>query len=115
MKRLFGYALMLTLTVAPALAAKNSQSVNFSEAVKVGSTNIPAGDCKVTWTGTGDNVQVTLTENGKSIATIPAKLVQEKNNHKGYVVSHASGTDQLQAIQLSNLSLQFESPAVSGQ
>ena len=30
--------------------------------MKVGSTNVPAGDYKVTWTGSGDNAQVTLTK-----------------------------------------------------
>ena len=114
MKRLFGCALVLALTAAPALAAKNSQSVNFAQAVKVGSTDIPAGDVKVTWTGTGDSVQVTLAENGKTI-TVPAKLVEEKHTHKGYVVSRVGGTDQLQAIQFSNVSLQLESPTASGQ
>lgn len=114
MKRLFGYALMLALTAAPAFAAKNSQSVSLAQSVKVGSTEIPAGDVKVTWTGTGDSVQVTLAENGKSI-TVPAKLVQEKNSHKGYVVSRINGDDQLQAIQLSNVSLQLEGPSISGQ
>ena len=79
MKRLFGYALMLALTAAPALAAKNSQSLNFASPVKVGTTEIPAGDVKVTWTGTGDNVQVTLAENGKTL-TIPAKVVDEKHH-----------------------------------
>ncbi|MGA8086083.1 MAG: hypothetical protein WCA10_02180 [Terracidiphilus sp.] len=113
MKRLFGYALMLTLTAAPALAAKNSQSLNFASPVKVGTTEIPAGDCKVTWNGTGDNVQVTLAENGKTL-TIPAKLVAEKHTHKGYVVSRESGVDQLQTIQLSNVSLQFEGATASG-
>jgi hypothetical protein len=112
MKRLFGYALMLTLTVAPALAAKNSQSVNFASPVKVGTTEIPAGDCKVTWTGTGDNVQVTLANNGKTL-TFPAKLVAEKHTHKGYAVSRESGVDQLEAIQLSNVSLQFEGTATA--
>jgi hypothetical protein len=115
MKRLFGYALMLTLTAAPALAAKNSQTVNFASPVKVGTTEIPAGDVKVTWTGSGDNVQVTLAENGKAAISIPAKLVEEKHSHKGYVVSRANGTDQLQAIQLSDVSLQLASPSASGQ
>lgn len=114
MKRLFAYALVLALTAAPAFAAKNSQSVNFAQAVKVGSTEIPAGDVKVTWTGTGDSVQVTLAENGKAI-TVPAKLVEEKHAHKGYVVNRINDGDQLEAIQLSNISLQLESPAASGQ
>jgi hypothetical protein len=81
----------------------------------VGTTEIPAGDVKVTWTGSGDNVQVTLAENGKAAISIPAKLVEEKHSHKGYVVSRANGTDQLQAIQLSDVSLQLASPSASGQ
>ena len=114
MKRFLGFALMLALTAAPAFAAKNSQSVNFAQSVKVGSTEFPAGDCKVTWNGTGDSVQVTIAQNGK-IVTIPAKLVAEKNNHKGYIVSRVGGADQLQTIQLNNISLQLESPTASGQ
>jgi hypothetical protein len=114
MKRLLGYALMLALATAPAFAAKNSQSVNFAQSVKVGSTEIPAGECKVSWTGTGDSVQVTLANSGKTV-TIPAKLVAEKHDHKGYVVNRVAGSDQLQTIQLSNVTLQIESPAASGQ
>ena len=113
MKRLLGFALMLTLTVAPALAAKNSQSVSFASPVKVGTTEIPAGDCKVTWNGTGDSVQVTIAQKGKTL-TIPAKLVAEKHNHKGYVVSREGGADQLETIQLSDVSLQFEGATASG-
>lgn len=114
MKRLFGYALMLTLTAAPAFAAKNSQSVSFAQPVKVGSTQIPAGDCKVSWTGTGDSVQVTIAENGKTV-TFPAKLVEVKHSHSGYVVNRVGGTDQLQSIQLSNVNIEFQNPAPSGQ
>jgi len=113
MKRLSAYALLLTLAVAPAFAAKNSQSLNFATPVKVGANEIPAGDCKVTWNGTGDNVQVTLAQNGKSF-TVPAKLVAEKHEHKGYVVNREGGTDQLETIQLNNLSLQLEGATASG-
>ena len=113
MKRLFGYALMLALTVAPSFAAKNSQSVSFSQPVKVGSTDIPAGDFKLTWTGTGDTVQVTLASKGSTV-TFPAKLVAEKHPYKSYVVSNATGFAQLQTIELSDVSLQIESPAASG-
>jgi opacity protein-like surface antigen len=114
MKRLFGYALMLALAAAPAMAAKNSQSFNLGQNVKVGTTDIPAGNVKVTWTGTGDAVQVTLSSSGKSI-TVPAKLISEKNVHKGYVVSNKSGVDELQTIQLNDLSLQLQSGTSSGQ
>jgi hypothetical protein len=114
MKRLFGCALVLALAVVPALAAKNSQSINLASAVKVGTTNLGAGDCKVTWTGQGDTVQVTLEEHGKSI-TVPAKLMAEKNGHKGYTVNSQGGANQLQTIQLNNVTLQLVSPTASGQ
>jgi hypothetical protein len=113
MKRYFGYALMLALMAAPAFAAKNSQSLNLATPVKVGTTELPAGDVKVSWTGTGDSVQVTIAQNGKTL-TIPAKLVEEKHTHKGYVVSREAGADQLQTIQLSNVSLQLDSATASG-
>ena len=113
MKRFSTYALMLALTTAPAFAAKNSQSLNFATPVKVGANEIPAGDCKVTWNGTGDSVQVTIAQNGKSF-TVPAKLVEEKHTHIGYVVSREGGADQLQTIQLSGVSLQLEGATATG-
>ena len=115
MKRLFGYALMLTILTAPAFAAKNSQSVDLSENVKVGSTQLSAGQYKVTWTGTGSNVQVTLAQSGKATVTVAATVVEEKHDHKGFTVNRIGGVDQLEGIQLSNISLVFTSPAVSGQ
>ena len=114
MKRFFGYALMLALAAAPAMAAKNSSSFNLGQNVKVGATDIPAGNVKVSWTGTGDAVQVTLSSSGKSV-TVPAKLVSEKNGHKGYVVNNKSGVDELQTIQLNDVSLQLQGGAASGQ
>lgn len=114
MKRLFGYALMLALAAAPAMAAKNATSLSLAQNVKVGTTDIPAGNVKVSWTGSGDAVQVTLQASGKSI-TVPAKLVSEKNGRKGYIVSNKSGVDELTTIQLNDLSLQLQSPTASGQ
>ncbi len=114
MKRLFGYALVLALATVPAFAAKNSQSFSLGQSVKVGSTEIPAGICKATWTGTGDTVQLTLSANGKSI-TVPAKLVAEKHDHKGYIVSHQDGSDQLDSIQLNDVSLRLVGTTASGQ
>lgn len=114
MKRLFGCALMLALAAAPAMAAKNSQSLNLAQNVKVGTADIPAGNVKVTWTGTGDAVQVTLSANGKSI-TVPAKMVSEKNSHKGYVVNSKGGANELETIQLNDFSLQLQSPTATGQ
>jgi hypothetical protein len=59
MKRFVGYAAMLALLSAPAFAAKNSSTVTISEPVTVGTTQLPAAEYHVTWTGTGSSAQVT--------------------------------------------------------
>src|ERR1700691_4215159 len=84
MKRFIGFAWLLVLFSVPAFAARNSQTVNLSENVKVGSTQIPAGNYKVTWTGSGSDAQVTLAQGGKTFVTAPAKVVEEKHNLTGF-------------------------------
>jgi len=115
MKRFFGFALILALSAVPALAATNSQSVTFAGAVKVGSTQLPAGSYKVTWTGAGPAVQVTLTQGKKTLATVQAKVVEQKNNHNGVTTNTQGGVDVVQAIQLNNVSLVLDSTPAPGQ
>jgi hypothetical protein len=94
MKRMFGLALACILLSVSALAA-----------VQVGSTQLPAGDYKVTWTGTGSSVQVTLAQKGIASVTVPAKAVQQKNNHVGISTDTKNGKEVLQIILLSNVKL----------
>jgi hypothetical protein len=105
MKRFFGFALMLALLSAPAFAGGNTQTLNLSGAVTIGSTQLSVGDCKVTWTGAGPDVQVTLTQKGKAPVTVPAKLLKAKNGHKAVTTNTKGGVDILQTIELDNLTL----------
>jgi hypothetical protein len=114
MKRFFGFAMMLALLVAPAFAAKNSQTVNFPSAMKVGSADVTPGDYYVTWTGSGPEVQVTLTRNRKVVVTLPAKLVEQNNKNEGLDMDTQGGVQTLQAIRLRNMSLILESTSSSG-
>jgi hypothetical protein len=57
MKRFFGIALTLVLFAAPAFASKKPPTVTIPAAVQVGSTQVPAGDYTLAWTGSGSNVQ----------------------------------------------------------
>jgi hypothetical protein len=115
MKRFFGFALIVALFSIPALAIKNSENVTLPGAVKVGSTQLPAGEYKASWTGTGSSVQVTLTRNGKTVVTVPAKLVEEKHGLNGVTTSTQGGVDFLQTIQLNHVSLVLESAPTTGQ
>jgi opacity protein-like surface antigen len=116
MKRFFICALMLALFTAPAFAAKNSQSLNISNDVTVGSTQLPAGEYKVSWTGTATDVQVTISRSGKTPVTVPAKLVETKHSQNGYTINRQGGVDLLETLQLNKVSLLLQkTTTASGQ
>jgi len=105
MKRIFGFVLVCIFLSIPAFAASNSQTVNLPSAVQVGSTQLPAGDYIVTWTGTGDNVQVTLAKKGVQPVTVPAKVVKQTHDHTGVTTNSVGDKTTLQVILLSKVSL----------
>ncbi|MDR3727828.1 MAG: hypothetical protein P4K86_12375 [Terracidiphilus sp.] len=105
MKRFFGFVIVCILFSVSALAASNSQTIKFNGAVQVGSTVLPAGDYKVSWTGTGASAKVTLEKKGIPSVTVPATVVEQKSNHIGISTDSQSGKDVLKSIILSNVSL----------
>ena len=114
MKRFIVYAAMFALVSAPAFAAKNSENITITHAVSVGTTQIPAAQYKVSWKETGPNSQVTLT-NGKSVVTLPAKVVEQKHDISTVRTSNAGGTTVLLGIELGQVSVEFTSTPSSGQ
>ncbi len=107
MKRLFGYAIILASLSVPAFAAKNSQNLTISSPVTVGSTKLPAGQYKVSWTGTGSTVQVTIAAKGLATVTVPAQAVESKNSHAAVQYDTTNGANVLQVIMLDNVTLQI--------
>lgn len=107
MRRFLGLFFICALLFVPAWAAKNSQNVTLTASVQVGSTQLPAGEYKVSWTGTGDSAKVTLAKKGAAPVTVPAKVVDQKNDHTGVATATQGGKEVLQAILLSNVNLVF--------
>ncbi len=83
-------------------------------AVQVGSTQLPAGDYKLTWTDSGPNVQATPSQNEKAVVTFSARAVEGKNN-PGVETNTEGGAQVLNTIHLSNVSLELEGATHSGQ
>ncbi|HTB96977.1 MAG TPA: hypothetical protein VK716_08195 [Terracidiphilus sp.] len=115
MKRFMGIALIVGSLTIPALAAKNSQTLTFTQPEKVGSSLLTAGDVKVSWTGTGSNVQVMLEQKGKAPVTVTAKMVDTKNGHVGLVTDSVNGVDVLQSIQLNSFTLVLTGSSSQGE
>lgn len=114
MKRFLGLAIMLVLVSVPSFAAKNSDNLTLADNVTVGSTQLPAADYKITWTGTGSDVQVTLTH-GKTTVTVPAKLVEQKNGNTSILTDTKGGSNVLQAIYLNKVTLTLANAPAAGQ
>lgn len=115
MKRFVGIASMLVLLAAPAFgSSKKPQTVIIPQIVQVGSTQLPAGTYKLAWTGSGSDVQVTLTQAGKTVLTFAAKAVEQKNN-PGVDLNTNDGITTLESINLDNVRLQLEGVPHPGQ
>ena len=67
-------ALALMLSVGAFARDKNQRSVEISDPVQVGSTQLQPGTYKVEWQGSGPQVQVNFLQNGKTVATVPGTL-----------------------------------------
>jgi curli biogenesis system outer membrane secretion channel CsgG len=118
MKRLLFSAAILALVSVPAFAAKNSQSVTIPQAVSIGTNQLPAGDYKVTWTGTGSNVQVTLVQKDKytpQTTTVNAKVVEGTDSHTGFTVDRQGNVNVLQTLQLGKTTIVFAGAPANGQ
>jgi Protein of unknown function (DUF2911) len=117
MKRILGFAIILSSLSIPAFAAK-SQDITISNPVTVGSTQLPAGDYKITWTGTAPDVQVTIAQKNTHkpvTATVPARLVTEKHDLILLTTSTKAGAKTLETLELKDATLTFTSTPVSGQ
>lgn len=107
MKRILALTLLLaSLPLAANAASKNSANVALDSSVKVGTTDLAAGNYKVVWSGTDPNVQVTFIQ-GKKSTTVPARLVEQKNEQEAQLTTTKGTTTLLTGLQLHNVTLQF--------
>jgi len=76
------YSIGLMLAMCISLSAfakdKNEGKFSLSSPAQVGSTQLQPGDYKVTWDGSGSDVQVKVLQGKNVVATTSAKLVQKE-------------------------------------
>jgi hypothetical protein len=104
MKR-FGVGLLALAFTFTAYAAQKSKTVDFGQSVQVGSTTLPAGPVRVSWTGTGSDAQLTLAANRKTSITVPAQIIDKKNAETAVQTIDVNGVHYLQQVQLNDLTL----------
>jgi hypothetical protein len=115
MKRIAGLILMaLMVPISGFARSTDSANVHFDAATRVVSSDLPAGDYKVTWTGSGADAQVSFTQGRKVVATVPAKVVPANNEATTLETDNPGGNETvLQVIHLAHFTLSFGAPTTA--
>jgi hypothetical protein len=113
-KRALFTFILAFLPFAANAASKNSANVVIAHNVSVGTTELPEGTYKVEWTGTDTNAQVTFTH-GNWTKTVPARIVEGRNNIEATLTDVKGNTTFLTALEFHNATLQFGEGTRSGE
>lgn len=100
------------LSLAASGFAADTHKANFqvSESVQVNGTELAPGDYVAKWAGDGPDVQLNILRNGKSVATVPAKLVQldQKASSDASEIRNGNGGRQLSHLQFAGKKYSLE-------
>jgi hypothetical protein len=94
------------LPFAANAASKNTANIVLDSNVTVGTTELPKGTYKVVWTGTDTNAQVTFT-NRNLTKTVPAQIVEGRNNMEAELTDSKDNKTILTGLQLKDATLKF--------
>jgi hypothetical protein len=81
--------------------SENKGKLSVPETITVEGKQLPPGDYKVEWDGTGPNVEVKILKGKETVATAPARLVQTQTKAALYsygVTKQQDGSRALSAI-----------------
>jgi len=103
---------MLLLTMGAFADQKHKAGFTLAEPAQVGSAQLQPGDYKAEWTGDGPNVQVQIMKGSKTLATVPAQLIQQKEtvaNTDVVLKPGDNGAKTIDQIDFANKSLKLGS------
>lgn len=110
---------LLLLPAASVFAGTDNHkgSLNLGAAVQAAGKDLPAGDYTVKWEGMGPTTQVNIIQDGKVVATVPARVIkldQKSNQDVAGVKTDSDGSRTLTMIQFEGKSYALEIPASGG-
>lgn len=113
-------AVALTASVFAASGDSHKSNFEISAATQVNGTEIPAGDYTARWEGSGPNVQVTIMQGKKVVATVPAQVValdRPASSTQAEIKSNSNGERELTGLQFSGkkFSLELGTESAKGQ
>jgi hypothetical protein len=98
--------------------SENKGKLSVPETITVEGKQVPPGDYKVQWEGTGPNVEVKILKGKETVATAPARIVQAQNKASvdSYgVAKQPDGSRVLSSIYFGGKTLSLEIVQTSAQ
>jgi hypothetical protein len=99
-----GLVLGLAVLMTTVAFAANKGSLQVSDTVTVSGKQLKPGDYKVSWEGTGQNVELKITQGKEVVATVPAHMVdlnRPSSDNAAVVNNNSDGTRSLSEIRFS--------------
>jgi hypothetical protein len=85
-------ALSLLLAAGAIAGPENKGSLKLSDTVTVGGKQLAPGEYRLEWTGTGSNVELSISNGRETVAKVPAQLITlKKAPGSGYSTSTDPG------------------------
>lgn len=113
-----GLLLSLALLLATSAFATNKGSLQVSDTITVAGTQLKPGDYTVKWEGAGPNVEVSIVQAGKVVATVPARridLSRSSDSDSAVVKLNGDGSRSLSEIRFSGKKFAFAVGSESAQ
>jgi hypothetical protein len=110
MKRILGVALSFMMFSVALVAARNSHTFHLSTDVRAGNVQLPHGTCEVTWKATsGPQVQLTIETEDRKTVTVPARMVEGKQDGAGMTTNVVNGVTWLFELHTRGAKFTFDS------
>jgi hypothetical protein len=106
-----GLLLGMALLLGTVASAATKSSLKLEEPVSVNGMQLAKGEYKIMWEGTGPNVQLSVIQSKKVVATVPARLVElsRPGQGQGYGTrKDEDGTTLLTAIYFAGRKYEME-------
>jgi hypothetical protein len=99
------------LLLASSAFAGTKANLQLSNPVTVNGTNLKAGDYKLTWEGSGPNVELSITQGKTVVAKVPAHVVQlpaPATQDAAVIMKNDSGSNSLTSVRFEGKKFSLE-------
>ena len=92
-----GLALLMT-TTAFAANKGNKGALDLDTPATIAGHQLAPGEYKLTWDGTGPNVELMILSHGKLVATVPAHLIEFGQRERNDAIKSSTGADGTRSV-----------------